>query len=75
MRTFTGIHRRGDPSCEALDGRRGQDVSVVTASGPKTPKEGTRPTRLHSVSKTMSPRHSSLQVLPLEERERKNLQL
>lgn len=49
MRTFTreaGIHRRGDPSCEALDGRRGQDISVVTASGPKTPKEGTRPTRL-----------------------------
>lgn len=75
MHTFTweaGIHRRGDPSCEALDGRRGQDISVVTASGPKTPKEGTRPTRLCSctVSKTMSPRHSSLQVLPLDERER-----
>ena len=75
MHTFTreaGIHRRGDPSCEALDGRRAQDVSVATASGPETPKEGTRPTRLRgcSVSKTTAPRHASLQVLPLDERER-----
>ena len=58
MRTFTreaGIHRRGDPSCEALDGRRGQDISVVTASGPKTPKEGTRPTRLCGCTVCLKP--------------------
>ena len=69
MHTFTreaGIHRRGDPSCEALDGRRAQDISVATASGPETPKEGTRPTRLRGCSVS----NASLQVLPLDERER-----